>query len=171
MCSSDLSTAFKMSALCDPGNKRSPAVALTATGVHPCRALGTTRTASSKRTSRLRAAPSGLPANEDRPGCVILNTSYSYSGEGPQLLNLYTWILEPVEPASIISAYCTSVPDEEWGWVQNVVDEGLDQFRMSLGGWWLALEQGRADCVVVVGVVGVAFWKERALCPFCILFP
>ena len=40
---------------------------------------------------------------------------------------------------------------------------------MSLGGWWLALEQARVDCVVVVGFGG-AFWKE-ALCPFCILFP
>ncbi|KIJ91632.1 hypothetical protein K443DRAFT_475624 [Laccaria amethystina LaAM-08-1] len=73
---------------CDPGNKQSPAVALTVSGVHPCMALGTTRTASSKRTSKLRAAPSGLPAKEGKPGCVILNTSYSYSREGPQLLNL-----------------------------------------------------------------------------------
>ena len=49
--------------------------------------------------------------------------------------------------------------------------KGLDQFYRSLGGWWLALEQGRVDCVVVVGFVGAAFWKEEALCPFCILFP
>ena len=48
--------------------------------------------------------------------------------------------------------------------------KGLDQFRTSLGGRWLALDQGRADCVVVVGFGG-AFWKEEALCPFCILFP
>ena len=41
---------------------------------------------------------------------------------------------------------------------------------MSLGGRWLALEQGRVDCVVVVGFGG-AFWKEGALCPFCILVP
>ena len=47
--------------------------------------------------------------------------------------------------------------------------KGLDQFRTSLGGRWLALEQGRAD-YVVVGFVGAAFWKEEALCPFCILF-
>ena len=48
--------------------------------------------------------------------------------------------------------------------------KGLGQFRTSLGGRWLALEQGREDCVVVVGLVGGAFWKEEALCPFCILF-
>ena len=47
--------------------------------------------------------------------------------------------------------------------------KGLDQFHMSLGGWWLALDQGRADYVVVG--FGGAFWKEEALCPFCILFP
>ena len=47
--------------------------------------------------------------------------------------------------------------------------KGLDQFHRSLGGWWLALEQGR-DCVVF-GLVGGAFWKGKALCPFCILFP
>ena len=41
--------------------------------------------------------------------------------------------------------------------------KGLDQFYRSLGGWWLALEQGRVDCVVVVGFVGAAFWKEKAL--------
>jgi hypothetical protein len=48
--------------------------------------------------------------------------------------------------------------------------KGLDQFRMSLGGRWLVLEQGRVDAVVV-GFVGGAFWKGQTLCPFGILFP
>ena len=48
--------------------------------------------------------------------------------------------------------------------------KGLDRFHTSLGGRWLALEQGRADYFVVVGFGG-AFWKEGALCPFCILVP
>jgi hypothetical protein len=69
---------------CDPGNKQSPAVALTVS-VHD---NADSFVQEDVQAGKLRAAPSGLPANEDRPGCVILNTSYSYSREGPQLSNL-----------------------------------------------------------------------------------
>ena len=163
-----------MSALCDPGNKQSPAVAFTATGVHPCMALGMMWTASSKRMSRLCTAPSGLPANEDRPGCVILNTLYSYLGEGPQLLNLYTWILEPVEPASIISAYCMSMLDEEWGWVQCVIVEGSRSVSYE-SGWVVVVGFGAGTgglcccwvcwCCVLEGEGAVS-----VLYPFSIVF-
>ena len=47
--------------------------------------------------------------------------------------------------------------------------KGLDQFHRNLGGWWVVRGLKRVDGVVVVGLVG-AFWKEKALCPFCILF-
>ena len=46
--------------------------------------------------------------------------------------------------------------------------KGLDQFRMSLGGWWVVLEKGQVDGVV--GFVGGSFWKGKALCPLGILF-
>lgn len=76
-------TAARISALCSGPNSRRPAVAFTATGVHRCSARGTVASAASISASRLSAAPRGSPAYADSPGCVILNTSYSYSGAAP----------------------------------------------------------------------------------------
>jgi len=86
-----LPSAFKVSALYKPGNKRSSAVAVTAAGVHLIHRLGTTRTASSRKTSKLHAAPSAFPANVDKPGWAILKTPYSYSEDTAQLSNTWTW--------------------------------------------------------------------------------
>jgi hypothetical protein len=56
-------------------------------------------------------------------------------GDGPQLLNLYTWIREPVEPASIMSAYCTSGEDGLCGAVQKTVllGSGSDSYELGRG--------------------------------------
>lgn len=90
---------------------RRPAVALTAMGVQDLYSSGTLSMATCSKKSRLFAAPSASVSYELSPdppglGSVILKSSFSSSGVGPQLLNLYTWILEPVLPASIIMAYC-----------------------------------------------------------------
>ena len=41
--------------------------------------------------------------------------------------------------------------------------KGLDQFRMSLGVWWVVWEKGQEDGFVVVGFVGGSFWKGKPL--------
>ena len=132
-------TASRISLDCCAPSRRSPAVALTATGVQRRSGSGTVRTATSRSESRLCAASSGRPANADRPGCFCTNVSYSYVGDGPQLLNLYTWIREPVEPASIMSAYCTSGEDGLCGAVQKTVllGSGSDSYELGRGaeGW------------------------------------
>jgi hypothetical protein len=55
------------------------------------------------------------------------------------LLNLYTWIREPVEPASIMRAYCTSGEDGLCGAVQKTVllGSGSDSYELGRGaeGW------------------------------------
>jgi len=81
------------------------------------------------------------------------------------------WILEPVEPASIIRAYCKRVPDkEEWGWVQCVVDEGSRSVAYEsgcvVGGFGAATTGGRC-CWFVSG----ALWKGKTLYSCGILFP
>ena len=104
-------TAAKIFWLISSPSFRSPAVALTATGVQLLTLSGTVWTATSIRTSRLFAAPSASSLYELSPDppsffSVILNCSSSSSGVAPQLLKRYTCIREPVLPASIIMAYC-----------------------------------------------------------------
>ena len=79
-------------------------------------------------------------------------------------------ILEPVEPAWIIRAYCKRVPERSSGGGYGVsLMKGTHLFRTSLGVWWVVLEQGQ-DGVVIVGFVGGAFRKGKALDPLSVVF-
>ena len=79
-------------------------------------------------------------------------------------------ILEPVEPAWIIRAYCKRVPERSSGGGYGVsLMKGMHLFRTSLGVWWVVLEQGQ-DGVVIVGFVGGAFRKGEALDPLSVVF-
>lgn len=74
--------------------------------------------------SRDAAAAVGSRAKDDSPGWMAMKVSYSSAGAGPQLLNLYTWMREPVDPASMVSAYWTSGESSLCGREQWVVNEG-----------------------------------------------
>lgn len=138
------STATKIASLTSFPSNLKPAVAFTATFVHPCNCFGTTLTASSIKTSKLRAAANGSPANELKPGRVILNTSYSNAGAAKQLWNLYTWIREPVDPASSMRAYWTIGREGLCGERQWTVFKGSG----SVSGEWGALEMVRGGLSV-----------------------
>lgn len=77
------STSSRISPLSRSPSRRSPAVALTATGVQLRSLLGTFLTASSSSIRNDSAASRGRPAYDDKPGVVWWKPSSSSLGSEP----------------------------------------------------------------------------------------
>jgi len=100
-------TAFNITALCEPGNKRNPVVAFS----YRCKWHDANSFVEENDQAPRSAIWVVLPAEEDK---FIWATSYSYSGEAPQLVNLSTWILNRLSlRQSFVRTSWTRVGEEE----------------------------------------------------------